>query len=120
MKILLADDEPDILLLYKQMLEGSGYQVVAACNGEEALVEIGVQRFDLVVLDLHMPRVDGFEVLEELKQQAWEVPVIVMTGYYSDEAIAKRMHGMKVEEVLRKPVMITTLMNAVNRSLGKK
>ena len=50
-----------------------------------------------------------------LQEKGQDIPVIVMTGHYPDEEITERMQGLSVEEVLRKPVMITTLLNAVNR-----
>ena len=119
MKILLADDEPEILRLYKEMLQGNRHEVTTAQDGDEALERIDETADDLLVLDLYMPKRDGFEVLAEMRRRGREVPVIVMTGHYPDDEIAKRMQGMSVEEVLRKPVMITTLLNAVNRMVTR-
>ncbi len=62
MRILLADDEPTVQRLYRQMLEGSGFEVEAASDGQETLDKVTSEPFDLVILDLNMPRLDGFEV----------------------------------------------------------
>ena len=118
MRVLLADDEPDIRDLYRQMLEGCGYQVDEAEDGREVLDLIEVGTFDLVILDLYMPHVDGFEALEMLRAKDSQVPVIVMTGYYPDDVVTERIQGLGVNKVLRKPVMITSLMTTVREVAG--
>ena len=115
MKILLADDEPDILRIYSEMLEGNAHEVAVAHDGIEALDLIRREEFDLLVLDLFMPNMDGFETLETLRGEGKQVPVVVMTGHYPDDEVVERTEGLGVEAVLRKPVLITTLMNAVNK-----
>ena len=117
MKILVADDEPEILNLYREMLEGCGHKVITAQDGREALGRFAAGDYDLVVMDLHMPNMDGFECIAEMQKQRKQVPVIVMTGYYPDDVIAGRFRDLEVEvmEILRKPVRITTLLNVVNR-----
>ena len=120
MKILLVDDEPEILLLYRQMLEGNGYDVSEARNGREVVKRVVDEVFDLVVMDLHMPKMDGFETVREMRKDGQRVPVIVMTGHYTDDVVEERIQRLGVEAVLRKPVMITTLMNDVNRILDSE
>jgi CheY-like chemotaxis protein len=114
-RILLADDEPDILMLYGDMLQGNGHEVVKAENGREVLEELAGGGFDLLVLDLFMPEIDGFRALKQLRDRGDEVPVIVMTGHFPDEVVNKGIQNSGVSEVLRKPVMISALLNAVNR-----
>jgi len=116
MRILLADDEPTIQRLYRQMLEGSGFEVEVAIDGQEALDKVTSEPFDLMILDLNMPRLDGFEVMARMKEAGKSIPVIVMTGHFPEEVVADRLEGLSVVEVLRKPVMITTLLNSVNRA----
>jgi CheY-like chemotaxis protein len=115
MRILLADDEPSIRRLYQQMLEGNGYDIVAAIDGKEALERVTNESFDLMILDLNMPILDGFEVMTKMKEAGKKTPVIVMTGHFPEEVVEDRLEGLSVVEVLRKPVMITTLLNAVKR-----
>lgn len=115
MRILLADDETEILRLYGDMLQGNGHEVVTAENGREVLEEVAGGDYDLLVLDLFMPDIDGFKALKELRARGSEVPVIVMTGHFTDDVVKEGIRDSGVSEVLRKPVMITALLNAVNR-----
>jgi CheY-like chemotaxis protein len=116
MKILLADDEPTVQRLYRQMLEGNGYDCSAAIDGQEALDMVMSEDFDLMILDLNMPRLDGCEVMARMKEAGKSIPVIVMTGHFPEEVVEDRLEGLTVVEVLRKPVMITTLLNSVKRA----
>lgn len=118
MRILLADDEPNVQRLYRQMLEGSGFEVEVAIDGQEALDKVTSEFFDLMILDLSMPKLDGFEVMTEMKEAGKSTPVIVMTGHFPEEVVEDRLEGLSVVEVLRKPVMITTLLNSVKRATG--
>tara|TARA_Y100001934_G_scaffold246101_1_gene304851 strand:- start:201 stop:557 length:357 start_codon:yes stop_codon:yes gene_type:complete len=118
MRILLADDEPAVRRLYQQMLEGNGFEVEAAIDGQEALDMVTSDSFDLMILDLNMPRLDGFEVMYKLKGADQKTPVIVITGHFPEEVVEDRLEGFGVVEVMRKPVMITTLLNSVKRVTG--
>lgn len=119
MRLLLADDEPSIQRLYAQMLEGNGFEVQVATDGQEALDAALEGSHDLIILDLKMPRLDGFEVLRELRKAGSNVPAVVMTGHFPEEVVASRIDELGVAEVLMKPVMITDLLNAVRRVLGR-
>jgi two-component system KDP operon response regulator KdpE len=77
--ILVVDDDAPILRLVRVKLQTEGYQVLTAASGEEALTTFEQQRPDLVVLDLMMPGLDGFETMQRLRQQA-TVPVILLTA----------------------------------------
>src|ERR671917_1927760 len=77
--ILLVDDEDSIQKLLTYPLERDGFQVVAARDGDEALQRFSEQRFDLVVLDLMLPKVDGLEVCKRLRAQS-SVPIIMLTA----------------------------------------
>jgi CheY-like chemotaxis protein len=99
------------------MLEGSGYDVTAALDGQEALDTVTSDTFDLTILDLNMPRLDGFEVMARMKEADTSVPLIVMTGHFPEEVVEDRLEELSVVEVLRKPVMITTLLNSVKRAI---
>ena len=113
-RILLADDEPEILNLYGEMLRGNGYDVTKAEDGRDVLDRIAEQDYDLLVLDLYMPNIDGFDAISRLREGGQDIPIIVMTGHYPDEEVQSRIQGLNVAQFLRKPVMITTLLNAVN------
>ena len=118
MKVLLAEDDLDIRRIYTEMLSGNGFEVFSAVDGEEVLTKVGEQAFDLLILDLFMPRVDGFEALGRMREQGQMIPVIVMTGHFPDEVVDERIQGLGVSVILRKPVMISTLLDAVKKAIG--
>ena len=81
-RLLVVDDDVHIADLVRQFLEGEPYEVVAAADGQEALEAISQQRPDILLLDLLMPRLDGFAVIERLRQDAQyhQLPIIVLTA----------------------------------------
>ncbi|MBN1254203.1 MAG: response regulator [Deltaproteobacteria bacterium] len=80
-KILVVDDEEGIRLLYKEELEEEGYEVELARGGEEALTKLSESKPDIVVLDLKMPGMGGMEVLERVRKQDKDLPVVICTAY---------------------------------------
>jgi DNA-binding response OmpR family regulator len=90
-KILAVDDENDVLLIVKTTLESEGYDVVSASDGETALEIAMEQKPDVIMLDIMMPGMDGFEVLEHLKEndETAEIPVIMLTGVEDKSKIQK-------------------------------
>ena len=82
-KILIADDEPNIIQLLRLYLRNEGYEIVAARDGREALDSFARESPDLVVLDLMMPKLNGFEVCTEIRKQS-DVPIIMLTARSDD------------------------------------
>jgi DNA-binding response OmpR family regulator len=80
-RILVVDDEEGIRQLYKEELEDEGYEVELAERGEEALKKISRSKPDVVILDLKMPGMGGLEVLERIREQDKDLPVIICTAY---------------------------------------
>ena len=78
-RILLVDDEQSVQTLLTYPLRQEGYEVVAASDGREALDRFAEQRFDLVVLDLMIPRLDGIEVCRRMRSRS-HVPIIMLTA----------------------------------------
>lgn len=94
--ILLADDEQFIVIAYKDGLERAGYAVEVAHDGEEALAKLGTTQVDLVLLDLIMPKVNGFEVLKTIKADPSlaAIPVMVLSNLsQSDDETEARGYG---------------------------
>jgi DNA-binding response OmpR family regulator len=86
MKILVVDDEKNILKLYKDELEDEGYNVVTANSGKEALEVFRVEEPDIVTLDIMIPDINGLQLLQQLKQEKPRTPVIMLTAYdYRDD-----------------------------------
>ena len=78
---MVVDDEEGIRQLYKEELEEEGYEVELAERGEEALDKISRSKPDVVILDLRMPGMGGLEVLERIREEDKELPVIISTAY---------------------------------------
>jgi DNA-binding response OmpR family regulator len=80
-KILVIDDEENIRLLYKEELSDEGYQVDVAASAVEALEKIQSDKPDLITLDIKMPGMDGIELMEKLKKENTDIPIILCSAY---------------------------------------
>jgi PleD family two-component response regulator len=102
--ILVADDERDIADALRAILQKSGYQVIVAGSGREALAFAATHRPDLVVLDAMMPEMNGLETLKQFKmnRQTAHIPVVILTSLYNDEVVSRFWH-MGSDLVLPKP-----------------
>jgi CheY-like chemotaxis protein len=80
-KILVVDDEENIRLLFKEELEEEGYDVDTASNGLEALEKVKADSFDVIVLDIKMPVMDGIQALNAIKNMKKDQPVILCSAY---------------------------------------
>ena len=86
MKILIVDDDQNILRLYKEELEEEGYLIVTASSGQEAMEQFERESPDLVTLDILLPDVDGIKLLRQMKEKRPRLPVIMSTAYdYRDD-----------------------------------
>lgn len=122
-KILVADDEAGIRMLLGDALTSVGFKVTLVKDGQESLDQMQEDRFDLLITDIKMPRLDGIELLRRMKMAGRKEKVIVMTGYAED----KTTTGADIPPVytqLQKPFMIHNLLDVVNsalvRPVGKK
>jgi DNA-binding response OmpR family regulator len=120
-KILVVDDEEDIRNLAKQMLEMEGYEVIMASDGKEALSIAEKEAPDLILLDVVMPGMDGFEVCKILKsqQKTRSTPVVIFTVLDS-EAHKKRGRDAGADGYAAKPFKIEALLAEVKRQIAKK
>jgi signal transduction histidine kinase/ActR/RegA family two-component response regulator len=118
--VLLVEDDPDISFLIQHQLEGQGYRVTPARNGEAALKQITQEMPDLMVLDLLLPRMDGFQVLEQLQTGEYGPipPVLVITG--ADAAMAGQAMTLGASEFLSKPYSPQVFMDVVARLMQKR
>jgi two-component system, response regulator, stage 0 sporulation protein F len=80
-KLLVVDDEENIRILFKEELEDEGYEVDLASNGYEAIEKFKAGAFDLIILDIKMPGIDGIQVLNEIKNTNKDQPVVLCSAY---------------------------------------
>ena len=100
-KILIVDDEPDIVKVLSKIVEISGYQVVSASNGEEALKAVREEKPELVLLDYMMPDMTGLDVLKEIKKFSEEIYVVMVTGRGSEEVAASVMKAGASDYIIK-------------------
>lgn len=119
-KIVLAEDEPQIARLIEFKLKKEGYSVTWKENGEEALKAIKADKPDLILLDIMMPVMDGYEVLRRLKEDEnlKSIPVIMLTARAQEKDVVKGI-DMGAEDYITKPFHPAELLARVKRILGK-
>jgi two-component system alkaline phosphatase synthesis response regulator PhoP len=116
--ILLAEDEENLHEALKLNLEMEGYTVTSAFDGNEALKAIANEYFDLIIMDIMMPEVDGISVLETIRVNANEVPVLILSAKNSS---ADRVLGLKkgADDYLTKPFNLEELLLRVSKLIEK-
>jgi CheY-like chemotaxis protein len=117
--ILVAEDDDLVAATVHQMLRREGFCITVAEDGQLALEAATNRRFDALLTDLRMPRLDGITLIQRLRADRPALPVIVMSGYAPVDwpsAIEKNGEGPTV--VLDKPVRLKVLLNALRRILG--
>jgi DNA-binding response OmpR family regulator len=121
--VLIVDDDPDLVETVSMMLESKGYEVGKAYDGIEGEESIKKRRPDVLVLDVMMPKKNGYELCKELKSNKWteEIPVILLTAVGEAVPTTSYSHaeGMAIEaeDFIPKPVDAATLVEAVERLL---
>lgn len=112
-RILVVDDELDIALAVRAVLEAEGYEVETAANGRQCLEMLRAELPDLLLLDVMMPLVDGFGVLQRMREENLQVPVVMMSAIRPED----RLDGLQVEAFLCKPFQLEALLDVVDRVL---
>ena len=127
-KILVVDDDPDILDALTMILESKGYQVITARDGIEALAKLEAEMPNLMILDLLMPKMDGFAVYKELQDPKWSkhqnMPILILTSV-REEASRRRYEletgtELGVDDYIEKPFPPDVLLERVGRLVKKK
>ncbi len=119
-KIIIVDDDASILELFRDVLQGHGYTVTTFTRGWDALQFISRDHPDLVILDIMMPRVNGYEVCQIMKENAKtkHIPVIFLTALSHQEALRWAAEG-GADDFLTKPCTPDRLLKHVERQLGE-
>lgn len=118
MRILLVEDEENIKDVVKLNLEMDGYEVVGTDNGKDALKYFKEQHFDLLVLDVMLPEIDGYQICEQVRLTNMDVPIIFLTA---KDASTDRIAGLKkgADDYLTKPFVLEELLLRVNNLIKR-
>jgi CheY-like chemotaxis protein len=118
-RILVIDDSTTNIVLLDAVLSDKGYLIETALNAREAFMRIERQLPDLILLDLLMPKVSGFDFLDELRQheKTKNTPVIVISALNTDDDNLRKIKSLDAVEFLRKPIDIQYLVNLVEKVL---
>ena len=119
-RILLVDDEPDIIETAAFMLRARNYSVSTASGGLEGIKKAEKEYPDLILLDIMMPDVDGYEVCTKLKagKNTKHIPIVMLTAKGESEAVLKS-HSVGADDYVVKPFSLPTLLSKLNKFLGK-
>jgi len=116
-KILVVDDEPEVRQLMEHFLTGCGYEVRIAENGRQALAALDTFMADVVLLDMHMPEMDGLETLKRLAARSPSLPVIMVT-VNDDVETTTHLLQMGAADYVPKPFNLEYLEQAINIQLS--
>ena len=117
MKIVIVDDNKESLYLLETLLEGNGYEVVATTNGVEALEKLRAEGLDMIVADILMPVMDGFQVLDLIRQRS-NVPIIMLTARREVTTLRDAL-ALGADDYVRKPFATRELMARVRAKLRR-
>jgi two-component system response regulator VicR len=121
-KVVYVEDEPTMIELVELILKGRGYQVIGAKGGQEGLELIPQVKPDLVLLDLMMPDMNGWDVYQKMKADEYmkTIPVIIVTAKAQTIDKMLGLHIAKVQDYITKPFSPSELIESVNRVLSRQ
>ena len=106
--VLVVDDEPAIRALVTKIVERAGFPTESACDGADAIAKLEAGNFRVLVIDLMMPNVDGYGLIEHIRQRGGPKPAIIVISA-GDSAVLRQLDGSMVHSILRKPFDIDVL-----------
>jgi len=113
-KILIVDDEEDIVTNLEAFLEEEGYETLTAREGETALKKIEEEKPNLVLLDLNIPKMSGFQILERIKPRETGLKVLIFSGVATEEDKARAL-ALGALGLLTKPIQIDALLQEIEK-----
>ena len=119
LSVLVVDDVPLNILLIKKMLSQYTFEIRTANSGQAALDAISEKKVDLLLLDLMMPGIDGFEVIRRLRaaEDTKELPIIILSALNSEQDISKGFQ-LGANDFLNKPIIMEKLINSVTMQIN--
>jgi len=121
-KILLIEDDPFLLSMYATKFELEGFEIIFAEDGEKALKVASKEKPDIILLDVLLPKMDGFEVLKELKknEETKAVPVILLTNLSQRDDVEKGLALGAVDYLIKAHFMPTEVVEKIKKILAEK
>ena len=119
LRTLLVDDEPSIRNILVDILDEMPLSIVQAGDGEEAWEIFQKEKFDLVITDIHMPKMNGLDFAEKVIQKDYSVPVLVITAFDDKERILRALQ-IGIFDFITKPVVAEFLLDRVQRGIDKR
>jgi CheY-like chemotaxis protein len=118
---LVIDDSTTNIVLLEAILAVKGYQIETALNAKEGFMRIEKQTPDLILLDLLMPKISGFDFLEQIRkdEKTKKTPVIIISAISSDDENTHKINDLETVDFLRKPIDIQYLVNRVEEILDR-
>ena len=116
-KFLIADDAPENLRLLEILLKKTNVNITTASDGEDALTKFNGSKFDLVVLDIHMPKMSGIDVLKSIKGVDKTNKVIAFTGTSSPDSVSELLKEGS-DSYLQKPIALNSILNSFSKMLN--
>jgi len=117
-RVLLVDDEEDALDILSDIISRMGYEVHTAATGRLALEKAGQAKPDLMLLDLQMPDMNGFEVLKAIREAGMDFPVVMLTARREEQAV-EAARALGVSTYLTKPVQFGEIKRVLASALGE-
>jgi PAS domain S-box-containing protein len=111
--VLVVDDEPGVRGFMQAVLVAHGWQVAVASDGADAQTQLQTAAFDLLITDLTMPKMSGFQLIEWLVERPDCPPIVVMSGYSADRDLLLQRHGRAIQAWLDKPFTVPVLLKAI-------
>ena len=117
-RVLIVDDEENIALVLKELLISKGYEVQAVFRGKEAMEQLVRDKFDLILLDIRIPDINGLEILKEAKRKHPDIKTIVLSGFL--EEYKEEIEKIGCDAFLTKPFSIKTLIKVLDSTLAEE
>ena len=117
-KILLVDDEETIRALFSEYLSEDGFEVKVASSGKQAIEVVKGERFDLFLIDLVMPEMDGLELIQELRTLKIDVPAVLLTAYGMELDESKR-GNLNITGVIPKGIPMSEVSKEIKNQISK-
>lgn len=119
MKILVVEDEPNNMMLMNIILKKDGHEPIEAFTGEEGVRKATLFKPDIVLMDLRLPDMDGFDATRKIREIIVDIPIIAVTSFSMDE-VREEVMKAKFNGLIQKPVNPGTIMKEIEKILGQE